>query len=37
MRMVWMPGRTRSRWHLEQEGIRAPAPATISRILSRLG
>ena len=24
-------------WHLEQEGLRAPAPATISRILSRAG
>jgi transposase InsO family protein len=24
-------------WHLEQEGFRAPAPATISRILTRAG
>jgi transposase InsO family protein len=24
-------------WHLEQEGLRAPAPATISRILKRAG
>jgi transposase InsO family protein len=24
-------------WHLEQEGLRAPAPATISRILTRAG
>ena len=24
-------------WHLEQEGLRAPAPATISRILARAG
>ena len=24
-------------WHLEREGLRAPAPATISRILTRAG
>jgi transposase InsO family protein len=24
-------------WHLEQEGVKAPAPATISRILTRAG
>src|SRR5436305_3564307 len=24
-------------WHLEQEGLKAPAPATVSRILTRAG
>ena len=24
-------------WHLEREGLKAPAPATISRILNRAG